>query len=97
LALDYDLGGSFFCGGYGDQWMWWKSLASPQGSVLNLRDEARRAFFPIMSVSRKFIGVYEDALARGWKGRFEVLAPTIANHFNRSIVDFSCVQPALTC
>jgi hypothetical protein len=50
-----------------------------------------------MSVSRKFIGVYDDALARGWKGRFEVLAPTIANHFNRSIVDFSCVQPALTC
>lgn len=49
-----------------------------------------------MSFSKQFIAVYERALADGWRGHYEVLAPTIAQYFDRKVVDFSASQPPLT-
>ena len=91
-----DLGGSFFNQDTDTDWMWWKSLGVPENVSFDREIATVRAFFPIMSVSRKFINVYERALADGWKGHFEVLAPTIAAHFQMSTLDFASVEPKLT-
>jgi hypothetical protein len=95
-AQGYDLGGSFFGGGYGDEWKWWPSLAPPENVTLDLTKSTKRAFFPIMSISKTFISTYEAALAAGWKGHFEVLAPTIALLSKSTTVDFSLTQPKIT-
>lgn len=96
LACAHDLGGSFFMDDHAGSWPWWNSLHIPDVAASRWARYARRAFFPIMSLSSGFVELYERALAQDWDGHYEVLAPTLAQRHRRGVIDFSSGPAPLT-
>jgi hypothetical protein len=96
-AVTADLGASFFARDYQDGWMWWDSLAAPQGSDVDLSVVATSSFLPLVSFSRRFAQAAEARLGQGWRGHQEALWPTIAALDGLTTLDFAETRPRITC
>jgi hypothetical protein len=61
-----------------DGWVHWRTLKTPS----DVHAESRmRGFFPLGGMSRRFLEVYVEEVARpGWSGHFEAIYGTLANH-----------------
>ena len=71
------------------RWTFWGSANGPCP-----KSRFTRAFMPIMRVSRRFIGTYEEALSTGeWSGHYEFLVPTIARVHGLRIEDIGGTGP----
>ncbi|MEI9406528.1 hypothetical protein [Mesorhizobium argentiipisi] len=71
------------------RWTFWNSAKGPCP-----KSRFTRAFLPIMRVSRRLIGVYEEALSTGeWSGHYEFLVPTIARVHGLRIEDIGGTGP----
>ncbi|MDX8534059.1 hypothetical protein RFM41_22165 [Mesorhizobium sp. VK25A] len=71
------------------RWAFWNSANGPCP-----KSRFTRAFMPIMRVSRRFIGTYEEALSTGkWSGHYEFLVPTIARVHGLRIEDIGGTGP----
>lgn len=95
-AMKADLCASYFCTAYKNEWMWWDSLAAPEGSSIDLKSVATSAFLPLMSFSNRFAKAATARLAQGWQGHYEALWPTIAALDGLTMLDFANTQPQLT-
>ncbi|ROZ75703.1 DUF3405 domain-containing protein [Ramlibacter sp. WS9] len=60
------------------RWPWWRTLRVPVAAALTAND-LRRAFFPILRISRQALEALDQAHRDGWEGHFEALIPTVVH------------------
>lgn len=97
IACTCDLAASYVMSHDEDpDWMWWPSLQAPDSTPLEKEAQGVRAFFPLMSVSQRFLRAYEQHLAAGWRGHYETLMPTLADIGGFVTTDLAQTTPALT-
>ncbi len=74
------------------RWGWWRTLGVPRGALVAIRD-LRRAFLPVLRLSRSALAAIDLAHQAGWRGHFEALIPTVVHLQGLSMQDLCALSP----
>lgn len=72
-------------------WYWWPSLTIPPAAGVQQPD-LRKAFMPVMRLSRAAIDCVERAHRQGWLGHFEAIIPTALLREGHRLEDLNARQ-----